>query len=107
ACRPAPTEARLTYAGLGDLLGTIEDDELAGVPEPQLRALDAGLLRTSRVVPTGQRVVSAAFLSALRQLAAATPVLVAIDDLQWMDEASWRVVHFGVRRLSTEPVGLL
>jgi hypothetical protein len=41
ACRAAESEARLSYAALGDLF----DFELPDLPAPQKRALDAALLR--------------------------------------------------------------
>ncbi len=41
SCRAAESEARLSYAALGDLF----DVELPDLPAPQQRALDAALLR--------------------------------------------------------------
>jgi AAA ATPase domain len=41
SCRAAESEARLSYAALGDLF----DFELPDLPAPQKRALDAALLR--------------------------------------------------------------
>ena len=52
---------------------------------------------------TDQRAVSAAFLSVIERLAEESPVLIAIDDLQWLDPSSRRVVAFAVRRL---PMGV-
>ncbi len=46
-------------------------------------------------------------LTALRTRAADAPVLVAVDDLQWLDPASGLVLAFAWRRLRDEPVGLL
>jgi hypothetical protein len=43
----------------------------------------------------------------LRALAKDTPVLVAVDDLQWLDRPSRRVLEFALRRLETERVGVL
>jgi hypothetical protein len=43
--RPGPSETRLTYAGLLDVLEAVEDDVFAALPAPQRRALDAALLR--------------------------------------------------------------
>ena len=53
------------------------------------------------------RGVAAAFLSALRTLAHDRQVLVAIDDLQWLDSSSLQVIGFAARRLGPEPVGFL
>lgn len=106
--RPGSAETRLTFVGLGDLLGTIGDDVLAELPTPQRRALDVALLRSDPgTSPPEQRAVSAAFLSVLGVLSADTPVLLAVDDLQWLDASSRRVLEFALRRLGPEPVGFL
>jgi predicted ATPase len=43
--------------------------------------------------------VSVASLGVLRALAASGPVIVAIDDVQWLDVPSARVLAFALRRL--------
>ena len=43
----------------------------------------------------------------LRALAAAGPLLIAIDDVQWLDAASSDVLSFAARRLEDEPVAFL
>jgi DNA-binding CsgD family transcriptional regulator len=48
-----------------------------------------------------------AVLTALRGLSRGGPVVVAIDDLQWLDQASARALRYALRRLDDEPVGLL
>jgi predicted ATPase len=35
------------------------------------------------------------------------PLIIAVDDLQWLDRSSAQVLGFGFRRLSTGPIGLL
>lgn len=106
--RPGGSEVQLAFAGLTDLLADALDDVLAALPAPQRRALEVALLlRDAGSAPPDQRAVSAAFLGALRALASERPVVVAVDDLQWLDRASAFVVSFAARRLDTEPVGLL
>lgn len=51
--------------------------------------------------------ISAGFLGALRALSQRGPVLVAIDDAQWLDESSVAPVLFALRRLDADPVRLL
>jgi DNA-binding CsgD family transcriptional regulator len=106
--RAAEAEARLSYTALGDLLDRVIDDARSLLPSPQLRALDAALLRggSERSRPD-QRAVSLATLEVLRILASSGPVIVAIDDVQWLDAPSARVLAFAVRRLSDEPIGLM
>ena len=48
-----------------------------------------------------------AFRALLLALARRAPVLVAIDDVQWLDAPSARVVSFAARRLGVERIGLL
>jgi hypothetical protein len=104
SCRAAESEARLSYAALGDLF----DFELPDLPAPQRRALDAALLRAEvEGAPPDQRAVSLASLGVLRALAAAGPVVVAIDDVQWLDAPSARVLAFVVRRLEDAPIRVL
>jgi DNA-binding CsgD family transcriptional regulator len=102
--RAAESEARLSYAALGDLL----ELELPELPGPQQRALDAALLRTEvEGSPPDQRAVSLATLAVLRALAESSPVIIAIDDIQWLDAASVRVLSFAARRLRDEPIRIL
>lgn len=108
ACRPVEAETRLSYAALGDLLEPALEEALPTLPEPQRQALEVALLRaaSSKVRPD-QRAVSLAVLGCLRSLASSSPVVVAIDDVQWIDPPSARVLQFVVRRLNQEPVGFL
>jgi DNA-binding CsgD family transcriptional regulator len=46
-------------------------------------------------------------LEALRRLAEDAPVVVAIDDVQWLDSVSARALRFALRRLDREPIGVL
>jgi DNA-binding CsgD family transcriptional regulator len=108
ASRPGGAEVQLAFAGIADLLQAVLDDTLAELPPPQRRALAiALLLEDAEGVPPDDRAVAAAFLAALRAVAAAGPVLVALDDVQWLDSASMLTLEFALRRLEDEPVGVL
>jgi predicted ATPase len=100
-------EAQLTFAGLADLLGAVADEALPHLPAPQARALEVALLRAEAASPSEPRAVAAGVLGALRALAGQRPVLVAIDDIQWLDGASADAVAFAARRLNGEPVRFL
>ena len=52
-------------------------------------------------------LVSTATLTMLRHVSAASPVLVIVDDLPWLDRASARVLGFVARRLAGSRVGFL
>jgi DNA-binding CsgD family transcriptional regulator len=109
SCAPADAEARLAYAALRDLLepavlaGTIDE-----LPAPQRRALEVALLRAE---PEGagpeDGAVAAATLAVLRRLAEREPLLVAVDDAQWLDASSAAVIGFCVRRLRSARIALL
>jgi hypothetical protein len=43
----------------------------------------------------------------IRRLAAQGPVVIAIDDIQWLDRPSAMTLDYALRRLGSEPVGLL
>src|SRR3954471_6113157 len=102
AAQPASAEIRLSFAALGDLL---DGQPLAGVPAPQRRALEVALLREEpHGAPPEPRAIAAGFLSALRTL---TPLMVAIDDVQWLDAPSADAVAFAARRLGGAPVRFL
>jgi DNA-binding CsgD family transcriptional regulator len=106
--RPSAAEARLGFAGLRDLLGNVGGEVLDAVPGPQADALRVALLlERPGPVEVDQPVVAAALLSALRALSAVQPVLVAVDDAQWLDAPSAAVLGFAWRRMRTEPVGLV
>jgi DNA-binding CsgD family transcriptional regulator len=107
-CRPAESEAQLSYAALGDLLEGVLDDVLGLLPDPQRHALEVAMLRDSGAGhPADQRAVSVAALGVVRLLASSGPLLLAVDDVQWLDPPSARVLEFVVRRLTPEPVGVL
>ena len=107
ASRPARSEQGMTLGGLVDLLRAVSDDELAVLPAPQRDALAVALLRAAaRRSSPDQRTLSVATGSLLRQLAE-RPVLIAIDDVQFLDEGSAAVLAYALRRLADRPIGLL
>lgn len=105
--RGSPGESALSFAGLLDLMDPVSQDVLARLPEPQRAAVDAALLRRAPATPVGPREVGAGTLNILRTLSAHRPVLLAIDDLPWLDAATVDVLWFALRRLGSAPVRLL
>jgi DNA-binding CsgD family transcriptional regulator len=106
--RSSEAETGLPFAALIDLFDEVTSEELDGVPAPQLRALEVALYRadpTDR--PPEPQVISLAVLSAVRLLAEDGPLLLALDDAQWLDSASEEAVAFVGRRLRREPVTFL
>jgi DNA-binding CsgD family transcriptional regulator len=108
AARPSGAEAELSFAGLFDLLEGIDIGSVSGLPVPQRRALEAALLRAEPMDAAPERLaIAAGFLSVLRSLAASEPLLVAVDDLQWLDAASAEVLAFADRRAQGQQVQFL
>src|SRR5258706_9831698 len=108
SCRAAPTEARLSFTALGDLLAPVEPAAFDSLPHPQRRALDAALLRAeSEGAAPNPRAIGTGIVSLLSKLAASTPVLLAIDDLQWLDRPSARALEFALRRLEPHKIAVL
>ena len=108
SCRPAEAEAKLSYSALTDLMEGVLVQAIPHVPGPQRRALEVALLRADDVgPPVDRRAVSAAFLSVVRHLSSMAPVVVAIDDVQWIDGSSRSVLESAFRRLRDEPIGAL
>jgi DNA-binding CsgD family transcriptional regulator len=107
--RATEAEARLAYAGLGDLLEPVADALPDHLPAPQRRALEVALLRADPT-PAGSgdwRATALGLAATLRELTDGRPVLVAIDDVQWLDAASVRVLRSALHRLTSTPVRLL
>jgi DNA-binding CsgD family transcriptional regulator len=107
ACRPRESEAELPFVALGDLLETVGEETLASLAEPQRRALEAALLRAEPTAPVEELSVFRGLLGVLRMLAAQSPVLVAVDDVQWADRGSVQALEFAVRRLDDLPIRFL
>ena len=106
--RPIESETQLAFAALGDVLEGVAAGPLSGLPEPQQRALEVALLRREAEGPAPHsRAVALGLLGVLRSLAQPGPVVVAVDDVQWLDPPSASALEFVARRLGEEPIGFL
>lgn len=106
--RPGEGDAALAFAALTDLLHPVVDEFLPTLPAPQRHALAVALLREEpRDEHLDQRAVASATASVLRRAAARTPVVVAVDDVQWLDAPSAHVLEFALRRVTDLPLGWL
>jgi DNA-binding CsgD family transcriptional regulator len=106
--QPVEAEAELAFAALTDLLEPVLDSVLSQLPGPQQRGLAVALLHEEPGShPIDQRSVAAGTLSVLRAQAVTRPVLIAVDDIQWLDQPSAHVLGYVVRRLGTLPVGVV
>jgi DNA-binding CsgD family transcriptional regulator len=108
ACRPAAAEAKLSFSGLSDMLAGAPDAAFAALPELQRNALEVALLRAAPEGPAlDARLVATGLLTLVRELARDAAVLLALDDAQWLDGPTAGVLTFAIRRLDSEPVGVL
>ena len=104
----AASEVELGFSVLADLLAESAPDLRVALPPAQWRALEvAVLLAEPGPDPAQPRAIGVAFLAALRLLARQRPLLVAVDDVQWVDPSSRAMLEFAARRLTSERVGLL
>jgi DNA-binding CsgD family transcriptional regulator len=106
-CRASEAEHALSFLGLGDLLERVSDEALEALPEPQRRALRSALLRSGDAGSPDRVSVARGALGVLRASSAEAPLVVAIDDAQWLDAPSADACRFVVHRLAEERVGFL
>jgi DNA-binding CsgD family transcriptional regulator len=105
---PSAGEAGLSFVGLSDLLAEVLPLAVTHMPDPQREALEiALLLRPAGGKPPTAHAVGLGLLAALRECLSQHPVLVAVDDVQWLDEASREALAFTLRRVSSGPLSLL
>ena len=106
--RAVEPEATLAFTGILDLIGGTLEEALPSLSPPRRHALEVALLlEEPGAEAPDPRAIALAFLDLLRTLAASAPILLAVDDLQWLDAASAQVLQFGLRRLRDEPVAVL
>jgi hypothetical protein len=107
SCRPAGAEAAFSFAALADLLRPVLPEGLAWLPSPQRRALAAALLLEDvEGSAPDERAIAFAVFQLLRE-DRSEPLLVAVDDAQWLDPASASVLGFALRRLTGAPAAIL
>ncbi|MEU7901247.1 LuxR family transcriptional regulator [Actinoplanes sp. NPDC049118] len=98
-------ESEIPFAGLADLLRPALDG-LSGLPAPQAAALRSALALGPPVA--GDRfTVCAATVGILAAAAESSPLLIVVDDLQWLDASSREAVLFAGRRLHADGIALL
>ncbi len=101
--RGVESESVLAHAGLLQALSPVRD-RLAEIPGAQATALSLALGWGSAAAPSERFLVAAAVLSILAAESERAPVLVLVDDLQWVDRESAAALGFAARRLREDPV---
>ncbi len=105
SARGVEFEAGVPFAGLHELLrpalGSME----------RLSPIHAAALRSSlglgERIEADRLIVGAAVLDLIAAYADEAPLLITIDDAQWLDRASAEAIAFAARRLVADPVSVL
>jgi len=102
--RGIESEAQIPFGSLFELLRPALA-MLDQIPEPQAAALQ-GALALRRGTAQERFAVGAATLSVLAAYAEQDPVLVLVDDAQWLDVSSAQALLFAFRRLLADPIAV-
>jgi DNA-binding CsgD family transcriptional regulator len=117
-CRPASAERSLAFSALDDLLSDVVQDVLPALEWPRRKAVETALALNAAPglsptvgletgAPPDRRVIARGILDVLRHFSAEAPLVVAVDDAQWLDRPSASVLEFCFRRLERWPVSIL
>ena len=106
--RSAEAEAALSFTGLSDLLVPVFPEVASELAPLRRRALEVALLlaEPGKEAPD-PRAIGLALLDVLRMLAEREPVVLALDDLQWLDPSSAGTLQMVLRRLHDERIAVL
>ncbi|WP_018653953.1 AAA family ATPase [Actinomadura flavalba] len=99
------SEAELPFSGLHLLLHPFAD-RFGALPARQAAALRAAFGLADEA-PHDRFLVGAATLTLLSELAGERPLLVLVDDAQWLDQASADALFFAARRLHADPIAMI
>jgi DNA-binding CsgD family transcriptional regulator len=103
----AEAETHLPFAALGEIAEPLIDG-VGELPSPQASAIGAALaLVDPGSVPGDRLAVFAGFLGLVRREASQGPVLIVVDDAQWLDRASAECLGYAARRLENSAVALI
>ena len=101
----AEFEAEVSFSGLNQVLQPLLG-EFGRLGPAQHGVLEVAL-GLGNGPPAGRDAVSAAALGLLRSVSSGQPLLVIVDDLQWLDRASAAVLRFAAGRLAGSRAGFL
>ncbi len=103
--RGVESETQVPFAGLLELLRPLLG-ELDRLPELQAVAL-SGALGLGPAVEADRFIIGAAALNVLAAAGERSPLLVLVDDLQWLDPSSAAAIMFSARRLLADAVATI
>lgn len=99
------SEVPLPFAGLRELCESMLDG-LDHLPPPQRDALTTAFGLTAGA-PPDPFFVALAVLSLFDHIAREQPLLIVVDDVDWVDDASVQALAFVARRLLAEPIAMI
>jgi DNA-binding CsgD family transcriptional regulator len=102
----APSETHLSFSGLQQALGPALH-QVDTLPRAQRAALEAAFGLGEEATAPDLFLVGLATLTLLTQSAVRKPILMAADDIQWLDQPSREVLAFIARRIGSDPIVLL
>lgn len=106
--RPVEAERGLAYVVLADLLEDVVDEALPTLSAPRRGALEGALLMGGGPGdPLDPRALGVAVRTCFETVANRGPLVLAIDDIQWVDPSSVSALAFALRRLQGEHILLL
>jgi DNA-binding CsgD family transcriptional regulator len=101
----AQSEIGLAFAGLHQLLGPVLT-RLGRLPGPQRDALSAAFGAIDLPAPD-QFLIALAALNLLAEEAEQVPLLLVVDEAQWLDPPTASALAFIARRVEAEPIAVL
>lgn len=103
--RPGEAEVRVGLLGFHDLMDQLGTEAVQTLPAAHRERLEIAL---GFAAPLGQELdeglLAVALHALLRERARRTPLIIAIDDLQWLDASTSALLAMVIRRLGDEPV---
>jgi DNA-binding CsgD family transcriptional regulator len=119
SCQPATAERALAFSALHDLFSDSAEEVLPALEGPRRRAVEVALLRDHSAGPPlsghpdggsplpERRVLARGILDILHLLSGSAPLVLAVDDAQWLDRPSASVLGFCFRRLEHQSVSIV
>src|SRR5262245_18620610 len=106
--RPTQAEHGLDHAGISDLFESVLAEVLPTLAAPRRHALEVALLLDeAQDASIDHRALAVAVRDGLQTLSEGAPLVLAVDDVQWLDPASSSALIFALRRLDGEKVRVL
>ena len=107
--RPAEAERGLAHVGLGDLFEDVLDDVLPALSRRRggARSRSRCSARRRQAIPSISARSAWRYATRCSCSASGQPILLAVDDVQWLDASSSSALAFALRRLAASPVLVL